>query len=81
MRGPRPGTDIFDRQLACEEDMEAAIHSIIALAVKAGWTETEACVAITVLADHRMLSSLANRDTAQQVEDQLNHYLKRRPRN
>jgi len=61
--------------------MEAAIHSIIALAVKAGWTETEACVATADLADHKMLSSQASRDTAQQIEDQLNHYLKRRPRN
>lgn len=58
--GPQRPTDYPDRFSDCEQAIEAELQALIALAMKAGWGEAEACVAIGSLADHHVLSMLAN---------------------
>lgn len=60
IRSPGPNRQPEDRFLQCEQELEAAFQDLIAQAVKAGWGEREACVAITALADHNILASSCN---------------------
>lgn len=57
---PQRPADYPDRLSDCEQAIEAELQALIARAVEAGWSETEACVAIGSLADHHVLSMLAN---------------------
>ena len=54
--GPRPTEQPEDRFLQCEEELEAEFQALVWKALRAGWDEGEACVAIASLADHHILS-------------------------
>lgn len=61
--GPGANREPEDRFLACEEALEADFQALIWEAMKAGWGEREACVAIASLADHHMLAASCNAKT------------------
>lgn len=67
MSGPRPDQCPEDRFLACEQDLEAEFQALVFNALKAGWGEGEACVAIASLADHHILALIANDETRRQI--------------
>jgi hypothetical protein len=54
--GPRSDERTPDRFLMCEEALEAEFQALVWKAVKAGWDEGEAAVAIASLADHHILA-------------------------
>ena len=54
--GPQLTGHPQDRVLEREQDLEAEFQALVWRAVKAGWDEGEACVAIASLADHHILS-------------------------
>jgi hypothetical protein len=79
MHGPKPGTQMSDRILECQEDIERAFLAVVAEARVAGWTHLEACLALTELADNRVLGHTANEETNKQIRDLIGRYYKRRP--
>ena len=56
IRGPKTGESGEDRFLHCEQELEAAFQELVWKAMRAGWDEGEACVAIASLADHHILA-------------------------
>jgi hypothetical protein len=54
--GPKSDERTPDRFLQCEDALEAEFQALVWKAVKAGWDEGEAAVAIASLADHHILS-------------------------
>jgi hypothetical protein len=60
MRGPNPNECSPDRFLRCKEDLEVEFQVLVWKAIKAGWDEGEACVAIASLADHHILALACN---------------------
>ncbi|GLS18747.1 hypothetical protein GCM10007874_17640 [Labrys miyagiensis] len=60
MCGPKCNLDISDRISECEFDLETAFLELVDQAVGAGWTRTEATIAITGLADNFMLGLAEN---------------------
>lgn len=69
INGPRPADDPSDRFLKCEEDLEDEFQALIWRAIKAGWDEAEACVAIASLADHHALAMMSNAEVDRQIAD------------
>jgi hypothetical protein len=67
IRGPRPTGEAEDRFLQCEEALEAEFQALVRKAIKAGWDEGEACVAIASLADHHILSLVSNDDVRRRI--------------
>ena len=65
--GPRPDQCPQDRFLACEQDLEAEFQALVFKALKAGWNESEACVAIASLADHHILALKCNDRTSASI--------------
>lgn len=61
--GPRDTSNQQDRFLECEEDLEAEFQALVWRAIKAGWDEGEACVAVASLADHHILALDCNART------------------
>jgi hypothetical protein len=64
IRGPTPTAESEDRFLECEEAIEAEFQALVWKALKAGWDEGEACVAIASLADHHILALNCNDRTS-----------------
>lgn len=67
INGPREYQCPEERFLRCEEAIEAEFQALIWKAIKAGWDEGEACVAIASLADHHILALMANDETCRQI--------------
>ena len=65
--GPKQSSEHPDRLTDCEEALEAELNGLIDRAICAGWGEDEICAALTSLADHRMLSLLANADLRRRI--------------
>jgi hypothetical protein len=63
MRGPVSDERSPERFLRCEEDLEAEFQALVWKAIKTGWDEGEACVAIASLADHHILALGCNKET------------------
>lgn len=53
--------------MGCEQDLEAEFQALVFRALKAGWDEGEACVALASLADHHILALMANDETRRQI--------------
>lgn len=64
---PRITFDQPDRFLSCQEAIDEAACDMIALAVRAGWTEQEALAALVEVADNRMLAYRANKITEESI--------------
>jgi hypothetical protein len=71
MRGPKPDTDISDRQLDCQFDLESSVQALIEQAQDAGWSHLEAAVAIGGVADNFVLGKGANTETERQIAERL----------
>ncbi|WP_432349894.1 hypothetical protein WMC41_30605 (plasmid) [Shinella yambaruensis] len=65
--GPKHSSEHPDRLTHCEEALEAELNQFIDRAICAGWSEDEICTALTSLADHRVLSLLANADLRRRI--------------
>ena len=63
MNGPRSEERGEDRFVQCEQDLDAEFQALIWRAIKAGWDEGEAAVAVASLADHHILAMQANHHT------------------
>lgn len=61
---PETGRDHPDRQLACQEAIEAAFLSLADQAQDAGWGVAEVAAALVDLADNHLLAIEANGDLA-----------------
>jgi len=67
IRGPLPIGEAEDRFLQCEEALEADFQALVWKALKWGWDEGEACVAIASLADHHILALKCNDRTSASI--------------
>jgi hypothetical protein len=78
--GPKHSLNHPDRLTDCEAALEDEVHRLVDKAIKAGWTLDEACLAITSISDHRILSQLANEDVRQRIASaDPNSIILRRP--
>lgn len=67
IRGPISSERDEDRFLLCEQELEAAFQELVWRAVRAGWDEGEACVALASLADHHILAMQCNEQVAASI--------------
>lgn len=62
-RSPRKSGSYDDRSLDCQEALEGDIQELLGRATAAGWSMTEALVAVSDVADHLMIAEDENRKT------------------
>ena len=55
------------------------MNSVVDVAMREGWTELEACMAVIDLMDNRILTTQSNQDTAAAIKDALARYRKDDP--
>ncbi|WP_313665762.1 hypothetical protein [Shinella sp.] len=67
IRGPISSERNEDRFLLCEQELEAAFQELVWRAVRAGWDEGEACVALASLADHHILAMQCDHQVAASI--------------
>lgn len=60
-KSPRKSGSYDDRSLDCQEALEGDIQELLGRATAAGWSMTEALVAVGDVADHLMIAAQENR--------------------
>lgn len=60
-KSPRKPSSYDDRNLDCQEALEDDIQELLGRATAAGWSMTEALVAVSDVADHLMIAEQENR--------------------
>ncbi|HEV7252668.1 MAG TPA: hypothetical protein VGN97_06170 [Mesorhizobium sp.] len=65
--GPKRGADHPDREIDCQEALEAQFQDLAERAEAAGWTAQEADTALLALAMSRIKARMANRDVEEAI--------------